>query len=134
MHRLTGSPRTRSCETSRRNVEDGQQPRFWIRRAAFDFGLEPGARPHHLASVEKCDRQIGFRIEVSVKAGLGTARPGQDSIDADLVDPVRTEQIVGRIEDALARSGRASGSLRSQVRSIATRGTPLGKERGRRRF
>ena len=95
--------------------------------------VEPGARPHHLASVEKCDRQIGFKIEVSVKAGLGTARPGQDSIDADLVDPVRTEQIVGRIEDALG-VGRASGSLRSQVRSIANRGTPLGKVTGASSF
>ena len=96
------------------NVEDGQQPRFWIRRAAFNLGLEPGACPHDLASVEKCNRQIGLRIEVAVEAGLGTARLCQDGIDADLINPVRTEQILGRVEDALARSGRGSDSLCSQ--------------------
>ena len=31
------------------NVEDGQQPRFWIRRAAFNLGLEPDACPDTLA-------------------------------------------------------------------------------------
>ena len=83
------------------------------------------ACPHDLASVEKCNRQIGLRIEVAVEAGLGTARLCQDGIDADLINAVRTEQIVSRVEDALARSGRGSDYLCSQ--SAFPRDSPWGR-------
>ena len=60
-----------------KNVENCQEPLFWLRYAALDFRLEPPASPQGFTPVQESKGEINLGLEIAVKTGLCTTRFGQ---------------------------------------------------------
>ena len=91
-------------------IEDGEEPTFRCRLALLHLPREPLVRPDLLAQLERCDRELVLRAEVPVESHLRNAGLGDDAVDADGRQPVSREQLVGGLQQALARLGVLSGA------------------------
>src|SRR5215211_659141 len=86
-------------------VEDRQQLRFRRRAAASGFGFDPAYGPALLAPLEEGQDEVVLGREVAVEGPLGDPCALDHLVDPDIPDASAGKQLVGRIEEALARSG-----------------------------
>jgi hypothetical protein len=91
------------AEPVRERVEDCEQALGRGAAAALGLRLQPGARPELLAPLEEGEDQVVLRGEVAVERHLRDAALGDDPVDPDRPGAVPAEQLVGGVQDPLAR-------------------------------
>jgi hypothetical protein len=82
--------------------DDTVQAVAGIAGAAGDLCLQPSPGPALLAPAEEGDDELVLGDEVAVQRHLRHAGLGDDPVDPDRPRSVAAEQVVGRVEDALA--------------------------------
>ena len=94
------------------DVEDREQALLRSRPLVPRAGLDAPARPDLLAALEERDHELVLRREMPVERRLGDGRALDHLVDSDSADAAAGEELVGTLEDPLARR-HARTALRS---------------------
>jgi hypothetical protein len=87
------------------DVEYGQQSGRRLAGPVLYFALEPTSRPELFSSLEECQHERFFRVEMAVEGLAGHPGATNDGVDPGRLDAPAGEQLVGGLQNALTSAG-----------------------------